>query len=158
MAMQGGGSVKHIRTEVHKSFWFCFFSNIHDEFNQTMIKEVLFWSYIYHYDDTIVHLIIPPNPTLKKWRRQFNIQSFPAIVLADDPELPNKFVVFPSGLINKEIFTDIRSLVKFLDHYHNMIVDGFGFKDLIKSKRYKDLSSFIDLTWKEFKGLLQLSY
>ncbi len=157
MAIEGGRKVSPEIRDQAKSVWFCFFSGIHSEHDQALIKEILFWASIYHEQDTLAHVILPQNPRRDFWRRHFGLTSFPAIVLADDVEYPKDFIVFSSSFLDQEPFQDSKNLVAVLDFYHDKIVDGYTFDDLKKQKVLKELSKLTRIALKQLTGMLSLS-
>lgn len=157
MATEGGGQVPPEIRDQAKSVWLCFFSGIHSEHDQGLIKEILFWASIYHEKDTLAHIILPQNPRRDFWRRHFGVTSFPALVLADDAKYPGDFIVFSSSFLDQKPFEDPKKLVAVLDFYHDRIVDGYTFNDLRKQKVLKELSKLTRIALKQLTGMVSLS-
>lgn len=155
--IEGGGRVPQEVREQVSSVWFFFFSGMHSEYDQALIKEILFWAFIYHDKDTLAHIILPQNPRRDFWRRYFGVSLFPAVVLADDAEYPDNFIVFSSSFLNEEPFQEPKNLVAVLDFYHDKIVDGYTFDALKKQKVMKELSRLTKIASKQLIGMLSLS-
>lgn len=157
MWIEGGGKVSREIREQTKSVWFCFFSGIHSDHDQALIKEILFWAFIYHKKDTLAHIILPQNPRRDFWRRHFGVAAFPAIVLADNAEYPDNSIVFSSSFLDHEPFRDPKRLVAVLDFYHDKIVDGCTFDDLKKQKVLNELSKLTKIALKRLTAMLSIS-
>jgi len=155
--IEGGGKVSREIRDQAKSNWFCFFSNMRNEPNPTLIKEILFWAYIDHGKDTLAHIILPQNPRRDFWRRHFSVDAFPTIVLSDDAEYPDNYIIFPPSFLYQEVFKDPNKLIAVLDFYHDKIVDGYTFDNLKKKKVLEELSELTKIALKQLKDVLSIS-
>jgi len=130
---------------------------VHDERDQALLKEILFWSSIYHYKDTFVRILLPTSASRDFWRRCFGVQTFPAVVLADDPSIPSKFIVFSSTLFDEEPFRDPKKLVSVLDFCHDRLMDGGTVDDLRRRQVLQRLSEVTLVALERLTRLLVFS-
>ena len=160
LKVTSGGVLVEADEEEIKSNWYCFITSLDREQDINLIKELLFWGRIYHDDDANIEILIPgwAGKRYDYYRRVFQINEVPCLILTDNDEYPVDFILISKNLINTEYlgenFVNLREMLDFL---HNTLMNEGNLKkikmELLKTK----FETILGKTWNEIKSLISLN-
>lgn len=146
--------------KLQSSYWFLFVSSLDRAKDEALLKEILFWSAIYHIEDSVVRIFHPAGNKRDYhfYRRVFEITEVPCLILADTDYHPNDFVRLSSGFLSEEILG--QNYLKFreiMEALHNTLILE-GDLEKIKSQLLQDkITNIVSKGWQEIKSLVSIS-
>lgn len=146
--------------KLQSSYWFLFVSSLDRAKDEALLKEILFWSAIYHIEDSVVRIFHPAGNKRDYhfYRRVFEITEVPCLILADTDYHPNDFVRLSSGFLSEEIlgqnYSKFREIMEAL--HNTLILEGDLEK--IKSQLLQEkITNIVSKGWQEIKSLVSIS-
>lgn len=143
-----------------KSYWYHFTASIDKATDKTLLKELLYWSEIYHREDCVFNVFYPAGGDrhLKHYRRLFNVVDYPTLIVTDNDVLPNDYLALSpefmsEGVLGNE-FEDLRNV---LENLHALIVDNNGLSKVKRKVIQNKMGSSVKKGWKELKSLVSIS-
>jgi len=146
------------REEPPLSYWFCFVSSIDRRNDISLVKELLFWSQIYHLEDSRVHILIPglTQREYSSWRIIFDVADVPTLVLTDEEARPNKYVKFSPTVLSEEFLGEgYGRLRDTMDSLHNLLSGG-NLRQVKQKVLIQKLENGLSKGWNEVKDLISI--
>jgi hypothetical protein len=142
------------------SYWFCFVSSLDRPTDISLIKELLFWAYIYHRDDSKLYILIPglTQKDYEVYRTIFKISEVPELVFTDSETYPIDYVKFNSNFFtSKLVGDDYKKLRDTMDSLHNTL-QNTGSLRKVKTRVIKQkLTTSLARSWGEIKSLISIN-
>lgn len=130
------------------SYWYFFIPNLEKTYYNKIIKEILYWSEIYHKNNSRLKFLSPrvSEEEYIFFMRIFNVNDVPALIITDDPNNPTNYIEITSHFFSKSrnLGKKFEKLINIMDFVHNYLlvkgdINAFK-KEILKNKIEKILS------------------
>jgi hypothetical protein len=142
------------------SCWFFFFASLNTSQDVGLIKEILFWTTIYHSADSKIRIFTPVSDKSSYlfYQRAFNVSEVPCMILAEKDTYPNDFITFDSSFLSEKTLG--KGFVQFanvMEKLHNQFILDGNLSAIKTDDFMKKLGRIVSKTWEEIKGLIKIS-